>query len=179
MKSLVAITLVALSSFAAAPAAQAADVILVPHPSGDFSGFFGQTVSTPGPFTSTFTFNVPTTSHVGATLSTFAVSTITDINFVSAFLNGTPFNLFAITTAHGQAEFGFASRTSIGGGLHNLVVNGTSGGGASFAGTVSVSPVSPIPEPSTWALMLLGFGVVGYSLRRRRQRAKVTKVSFA
>ncbi|MBD8547906.1 PEPxxWA-CTERM sorting domain-containing protein [Sphingomonas sp. CFBP 8760] len=27
-----------------------------------------------------------------------------------------------------------------------------------------------IPEPATWALMLAGFGMVGYSLRRRRAR---------
>lgn len=27
---------------------------------------------------------------------------------------------------------------------------------------------APVPEPGTWALMLLGFGAVGYSLRRRR-----------
>lgn len=28
--------------------------------------------------------------------------------------------------------------------------------------------VAPVPEPGTWALMLLGFGAIGYSLRRRR-----------
>ena len=28
--------------------------------------------------------------------------------------------------------------------------------------------VAPVPEPGTWALMLLGFGGIGYSLRRRR-----------
>ena len=28
---------------------------------------------------------------------------------------------------------------------------------------------SPVPEPGTWAMMLLGFGVVGYSMRRRKR----------
>lgn len=28
--------------------------------------------------------------------------------------------------------------------------------------------VNPVPEPATWAMMLLGFGVAGYSLRKRR-----------
>lgn len=29
-------------------------------------------------------------------------------------------------------------------------------------------PPSPTPEPSTWAMMVLGFGAIGYGLRRRR-----------
>ncbi|MFS0771017.1 PEPxxWA-CTERM sorting domain-containing protein [Sphingomonas sp. 1P08PE] len=38
-------------------------------------------------------------------------------------------------------------------------------------GLVRITP--GVPEPSTWALMLAGFGLVGYSLRRR------AKVAFA
>jgi len=34
-----------------------------------------------------------------------------------------------------------------------------------------VIPVSPAPEPSTWAMMLGGFGAIGVGLRRRRNRA--------
>lgn len=29
--------------------------------------------------------------------------------------------------------------------------------------------VSPVPEPTTWALMILGFGIVGSALRRPRR----------
>jgi hypothetical protein len=35
------------------------------------------------------------------------------------------------------------------------------------AGPVVFNLVSIVPEPSTWALMLAGFGMVGYALRRR------------
>jgi hypothetical protein len=35
------------------------------------------------------------------------------------------------------------------------------------------SQVLPVPEPSTWAMMLLGFGLVGASLRRRKIPAVV------
>jgi hypothetical protein len=35
-------------------------------------------------------------------------------------------------------------------------------------GPVVVTPVSPVPEPSTWITMLLGFAAVGLGLRRRR-----------
>ena len=34
--------------------------------------------------------------------------------------------------------------------------------------TAALAPVSAIPEPSTWALMLLGFGAIGASMRRRQ-----------
>ena len=42
--------------------------------------------------------------------------------------------------------------------------------GAVGPGSVSgLSPVSPIPEPMTWMMMILGVGVVGATLRRARQ----------
>lgn len=39
------------------------------------------------------------------------------------------------------------------------------------AGTFSVAAIAPVPEPGTWALMLVGFGVIGSSLRRAPRRA--------
>ena len=30
-------------------------------------------------------------------------------------------------------------------------------------------PPPPVPEPATWAMMLLGFGGIGYAMRRRRR----------
>jgi hypothetical protein len=38
-------------------------------------------------------------------------------------------------------------------------------------GAVTVPAVLPVPEPSTWALMLGGFGLAGCALRRRDRRA--------
>ena len=29
--------------------------------------------------------------------------------------------------------------------------------------------INAVPEPATWAMMLLGFGAVGFAMRRRRQ----------
>lgn len=37
--------------------------------------------------------------------------------------------------------------------------------------------ISSVPEPSTWAMMILGFGLVGFSLRsNRRQVAKTVRI---
>ena len=39
----------------------------------------------------------------------------------------------------------------------------------------SFSPAGPVPEPATWAMMLMGFGLVGFGLRnRRKQSVRVT-----
>jgi hypothetical protein len=32
-------------------------------------------------------------------------------------------------------------------------------------------PTTAVPEPATWATMLLGFGAIGFAARRRRKRA--------
>ncbi len=40
----------------------------------------------------------------------------------------------------------------------------------SYSGTLNVQPVrGAVPEPATWAMMLLGFAGVGFAMRRRRQ----------
>lgn len=43
--------------------------------------------------------------------------------------------------------------------------------GSSQAATlrVSLAPTSAVPEPATWAMMLIGFGGMGLALRRRRR----------
>ncbi len=55
-----------------------------------------------------------------------------------------------------------------------------SGAGSYFGNTAPSTPAStgpsaslflaapPIPEPATWAMMILGFGLVGMAMRRRR-----------
>lgn len=49
----------------------------------------------------------------------------------------------------------------------------TSGGSRSASGSV-VAATAAVPEPATWSLMLLGFGTLGYAMRRRGMaRARV------
>ena len=83
-------------------------------------------------------------------------------------LNGVEFNIVTL----GKAEFRnlFDQALTVGS-LNTLVVNGTAGtsagANASFAGTLSFDGTPAVPEPATWAMMLLGFGAVGFGMRRR------------
>lgn len=53
-----------------------------------------------------------------------------------------------------------------GGGTGGFI--GVGGGNIGGVGNAPISsPTSPVPEPSGWALMILGFGVVGGVMRRK------------
>jgi fibronectin-binding autotransporter adhesin len=56
-----------------------------------------------------------------------------------------------------------------GAGMNNFLnlFNG-GGGGGSFIWDPTAVPPQPVPEPSTWAMMLIGFGGLGYAGFRRR-----------
>lgn len=35
--------------------------------------------------------------------------------------------------------------------------------------SLSISQVAAVPEPATWTMLLVGFGAIGFAIRRRRQ----------
>lgn len=39
---------------------------------------------------------------------------------------------------------------------------------------LEIAPTAAVPEPATWAMMILGFGLVGSTLRRRQQKVSVS-----
>lgn len=45
--------------------------------------------------------------------------------------------------------------------------------GTSFVANVSGTFAGVVPEPATWALMISGFGMVGFAARRRRAKAVI------
>lgn len=90
-----------------------------------------------------------------------------------------------VIAANGATLNGNANRTALAGAASGLAI----GAGQSFAFrwlntdsagsdhglgvdnftlTATLAPVAGVPEPSAWALLILGFGTVGGALRRRR-----------
>jgi choice-of-anchor C domain-containing protein len=43
----------------------------------------------------------------------------------------------------------------------------------------AVQVIAPVPEPATWAMMLFGFGAIGFAMRRRKDPKGVRRVRLA
>lgn len=94
--------------------------------------------------------------------------TITHDDGVSVYVNGSSTALAGFTAGPTSA---ITESVVLGAGVTSYrIVYGRQNGSPSV---LQLSLSGAVPEPSTWAMMLLGFGVVGYSMRRR------PKVSYA
>jgi hypothetical protein len=59
-------------------------------------------------------------------------------------------------------------------GFYGVVTNGIVGGTATtYSGSFSFSPTSAVPEPATWAMMLLGFAGLGLAFRQSRRKVAI------
>lgn len=139
------------------------------------AGTFGNTnVTCPaGPtpciFNNSFIFGKPTGFQlVGATITSILTgdNAAANIDFTSVTLNGVA---FAIGST-GPVEFRSISNKLLAT-SNTINVQGLSGGNASYTGSLSFAAV---PEPSTWLMMILGVGIAGAALRRRRQNVNVS-----
>jgi opacity protein-like surface antigen len=165
MKTAVLATAMAAAILCAASAASAARTVILTPPAADgsFSGTFGETGVAAGDFSDTFTFAMPT-GVAGATITTnFVSDLLNNIDFSSATFNGHAFSL----SPTGQVEQGYVLDVPVTGGTQMLTVNGKSGGNGSFSGTLSFA-LAALPEPASWAMMIVGFGGIGATLRRKR-----------
>lgn len=142
------------------------------------SASFSNTVS--GAFTDTWTFNLGSQSVVAASLTNVEVSfggfSFGGIKNLTAWLNNTQlFGPNSTQTGDGvtttlQVKSGSATLPA---GVYSLVVSGTgvTGVSASYGGNIVAAPVTPVPEPETYAMLLAGLGVMGAIARRRKQNS--------
>ena len=95
-------------------------------------------------------------------------SNLTCIASVMGCTVGTVYNLIIGTTPSGFSAFGLPL-TNLAAGDYRLTINGISPNSGSFTGNVRIT-TGAVPEPGTWAMMLLGFGAVGFTMRRQRKQ---------
>ncbi len=107
-----------------------------------------------------------------------------DFKVAVNYLNGTSFTLFTGTQ---QRQTTFNLSTLLGSSIPLGTINGltftTSPGSLQgFAQFLTIptgttfsfgTAAAAVPEPASWAMMLMGFGAIGYGMRRRRYRLTV------
>ena len=75
-------------------------------------------------------------------------------------------------------ETAFGNNIPLFAGENNYIVfTGNSGSNGSYGGQATFVPEAAVPEPATWAMMLFGFGAIGFAMRRRRKEN--VRVRFA
>ncbi len=121
------------------------------------------TSHTAGDFTDTYTFTYSGLPGLATGFFANFTSSGGDIDFGSATLNGINLN---VVNAGAQFSASYYNNIPVSG-ILTLIINGSTTGGASYAGTLDVT--SPVPEPETYGMLLAGLGVVGFLARRRRQ----------
>lgn len=101
-----------------------------------------------------------------------AGNSATDVDFTSVVLTGTGIvgSIIINPAADSTDLFEHYALTNLAldAGQYTLTVSGMRGTTSTFTGNISFAA---IPEPGTWAMMLLGFGAVGFAMRRRRTPA--------
>lgn len=65
--------------------------------------------------------------------------------------------------------FAFLSGLGFDPNINNTYSVNLSAGGRSLTTYAQVGSGAPVPEPATWAMMLVGFGAIGFQIRRKRQ----------
>ena len=179
---------VAAAVFSAAPATAATvvydatinpggAVTLKPAGPGAVSSKLGFSVSgTPGAFTATFSFNNPFSPAAATGSASFDFDPD-----VLTFTGGTfgPGSSFAIASP-GTGSAITVSLANLPAGAQTLTLTGNfAAGGNGFADIGgSLNLVGVVPEPATWALFILGFGAIGYTMRRRSSKVRIAKASL-
>lgn len=150
---------------------------------GPIAATFGDVGIPSGSFTDVFNFTIPQTgTGSGSVTTTVDVSGFggpADLDILSVMVNGlvatpvyrdlagnvcpTP----GVGSCGATETFAINNVPIVSNVLNNVTISGTSRGLGSYGGNATFIP--SVPEPSTWALMLLGFGAAGLFLRTKRR----------
>lgn len=150
---------------------------------GSISGTFGDTGIPAGTFTDLYDFIIPQTGIGSGSLTTTVdlngLNGPTDLDIISVTVNGLLATAVyrdasgAVCTTPGVGSCGATETFAIdnvpitAGAPNEIAVSGVSRGNGSYGGNATFTPA--VPEPATWGMMLLGFGAMGFAMRRKRQ----------
>lgn len=136
---------------------------------------FGQNPLSTPTFNGGFTFNNSEAGLYSIVLNTSTPGTSFTAATLSGLVNGvaTTYNLFALDPQNFKLNPSFLSA----GQNYTFAFTGNNTDpAASLSGNVTVRAAG-VPEPGTWAMMLLGFGGTGMMMRRRNRKTVLAQVA--
>jgi hypothetical protein len=123
-----------------------------------------------GAFDDTFSFLLLTNGLGSGSVSTSFSSAVNSLIIQSVTVNDT---ITIPVTTNGAGFTGAAAgNIPLFAGQNSIRIRGIAGTNASYGGNITFVP-NAVPEPATWAMMLVGFGMVGSAMRYRRRSTKV------
>ena len=170
------LTLMAVAALALSAGAQADDTFDLGTVGGTVP--IGNTVFA-GSFVDTINFDLASLSTVTAiALNTSYLldppaTTLGKISFFAASLDGVPLTLSIATTSLAPGLDVIVQKLFVNdalkvGGPHTLTIAGVADAFSSaYTGSISVTAVTSVPEPETYALMLAGLAAIGWLAKRR------------
>lgn len=164
MKTFVLAATAALAALTMTPAANAATTIVLTG--SPLSGSFGNTVA--GSFSDVYEFTLSNPGYASGSVTSISFAGLGeagDISFDSISINDT---FFFTPMSSGVNEWHLLTPAVLLSGATQLV--GTAIGTGSYGGQLNVAAV---PEPATWAMMVVGIAAVGMTMRRRSQNMQV------
>ena len=135
-------------------------------------GFSDANLASPS-FNELLTFTTDVMGVLNLRVDTTATSALDNVTFSNVFLTGTGITgSLALTQALLDPNDTFLRNfIPVGAGTFTLNILGTPGTqNGALSGSVSFASTPAVPEPGTWAMMLLGFGGIGFAMRRRRRQ---------
>jgi PEP-CTERM motif len=161
------------SMLALAPVADAATVIPIGSPNFFITAgspfadhitavFFDSFMST-STFDDIFTFTLPQNGVGSGSISTTFSGLLNKLTITSLTFDGTSIPVPSNSSGQSTSDGGVTIAAGV---LNSLEVKGFTLGAGSFAGVATFT--AAVPEPAAWALMVGGFGMIGWSMRRRR-----------
>ena len=132
------------------------------------TAFFGANVSHQTSITDAFAFTLDVDNAANAQVSSIMFGA-NDIDFTSIYIDvNDAAHRFTQTQFDPLTETWELASIFLGAGPHTLYVNGNVVGTSHNGSYVGNLNITAVPEPATWAMMLIGFGAIGWQLRRRR-----------
>lgn len=145
-----------------------------------FAIAFSDTLLASPTFNETISFTTDVAGLLDIFVGTTGSQAENNVTFSNIFLTGTGIlepGLGLVQIAPDPNDSFARNFVAVAAGTYTLNIQGTPGSqNGALNGSIGFTAAA-VPEPGTWALMLLGFGAIGISMRRRRQTGAITQMA--